>query len=219
MSQITLVRHGQANSQARDEQSYDKLSELGHQQARWLGEHFDASGERFARVYSGTLRRHRETAAGIGTERHAELVLDERLNEIRYFDLAHLALEQHGLAIPQGREEFARHSVRMIGMWRDGQLEDTPESYDHFMTRIREAIDEIAAGKGRALVVTSGGWIGVALAQLMELGPQQMSLMMMSVMNTSVTRLQPLNGQLMLAQFNALPHLETVQRQFARTHI
>ena len=29
MTQITLVRHGQANSNARDEASYDRLSELG----------------------------------------------------------------------------------------------------------------------------------------------------------------------------------------------
>lgn len=219
MTQITLVRHGQANSQARDEQSYDLLSELGHQQARWLGEHFDTSGERFARVYSGTLRRHRETAAGIGTERHAELVLDDRLNEIRYFDLAHLALEQHGLEIPTDREAFARHSVRMIGMWRDGKIADAPESYTHFLDRIEAAITDIAAGQGRALVVTSGGWIGVALAQMMDLGPEAMSRMMMAVMNTGVTRLHPLGGSLMLSQFNAVPHLETVQRQFAQTHI
>ena len=38
MSHITLIRHGQANSQARDEASYDRLSDLGHQQAAWLGE-------------------------------------------------------------------------------------------------------------------------------------------------------------------------------------
>ena len=41
MPHITLVRHGQANSDAKDEDGYDKLSDLGHQQARWLGEHFD----------------------------------------------------------------------------------------------------------------------------------------------------------------------------------
>jgi len=38
MSHITLIRHGQANTGARDEQSYDRLSALGHQQAAWLGE-------------------------------------------------------------------------------------------------------------------------------------------------------------------------------------
>ena len=37
MSHITLIRHGQANSAAKDEPSYDRLSDLGHQQAAWLG--------------------------------------------------------------------------------------------------------------------------------------------------------------------------------------
>ena len=37
MGEVVLVRHGQANSGATDEESYDRLSDLGHQQARWLG--------------------------------------------------------------------------------------------------------------------------------------------------------------------------------------
>ena len=31
MSNVMIVRHGQANSQARDEASYDQLSATGHQ--------------------------------------------------------------------------------------------------------------------------------------------------------------------------------------------
>jgi len=38
MGEIILVRHGQANSAADNEDDYDKLSDLGHQQAKWLGE-------------------------------------------------------------------------------------------------------------------------------------------------------------------------------------
>jgi broad specificity phosphatase PhoE len=40
MVQIFLVRHGQANSEAKDEVSYDKLSPLGKLQAGWLGQYF-----------------------------------------------------------------------------------------------------------------------------------------------------------------------------------
>ena len=40
MVQIFLVRHGQANSEAKDEISYDKLSPLGKIQAGWLGHYF-----------------------------------------------------------------------------------------------------------------------------------------------------------------------------------
>ena len=55
MSHITLIRHGQANSQAKDEISYDQLSDLGRQQARWLGDHLRGTGDVFARAYSGHL--------------------------------------------------------------------------------------------------------------------------------------------------------------------
>ena len=51
MLHLTLVRHGQANSDARDESSYDQLSVLGHQQARWLGAHFTAANVDFDQIY------------------------------------------------------------------------------------------------------------------------------------------------------------------------
>ena len=66
MGEITLVRHGQANSSATTEEDYDRLSELGHQQAEWLGEWMQGHEKPFDHVLSGTLRRHRETVAGMG---------------------------------------------------------------------------------------------------------------------------------------------------------
>jgi hypothetical protein len=39
------------------------------------------------------------------------------------------------------------------------------------------------------------------------------------VENTSLSRWLPLRGSLALTQFNALPHLEHPERQFARTHL
>ena len=40
MPEITMVRHGQAKQNATSEEDYDRLSELGQTQARWVGEHF-----------------------------------------------------------------------------------------------------------------------------------------------------------------------------------
>lgn len=59
MSTLTLVRHAQASFFADD---YDKLSELGIQQARKLGEYFVKTGQRFDEVYVGPAVRHRHTA-------------------------------------------------------------------------------------------------------------------------------------------------------------
>ena len=78
MGEIILVRHGQANSQATTEEDYDRLSDLGHVQAKWLGEWMRAHDQRFDHVVSGTMRRHRETVRGMGFEADE----DARLNEL-----------------------------------------------------------------------------------------------------------------------------------------
>ena len=55
MSTITLIRHGQANTAAQDEVSYDRLSDLGTQQAAWLAVGFGAIA---GHVFSFYLRFH-----------------------------------------------------------------------------------------------------------------------------------------------------------------
>ncbi|MFZ1909239.1 MAG: phosphoglycerate mutase family protein, partial [Burkholderiales bacterium] len=62
MAELVLVRHAQAAFGTDD---YDRLTELGHRQARWLGEYFGERAIEFDRVVTGTLRRHAETLAGI----------------------------------------------------------------------------------------------------------------------------------------------------------
>src|SRR6056300_883174 len=59
MSELILVRHGQASFGA---ESYDKLSDKGVEQVKILSQHWQALGERFDHIYSGTLLRQRETA-------------------------------------------------------------------------------------------------------------------------------------------------------------
>ncbi|WP_300440061.1 histidine phosphatase family protein [uncultured Mameliella sp.] len=219
MSFITLVRHGQANSSARDEGSYDRLSDLGWQQARWLGGYFEQTGEKFARVYSGTLRRHVETVEGISPASLAEPVQDARLNELAYFDMAQLMETQHGIAIPGDREEFILHLPQLLTMWRDGVLDGAPESWASFESRVTEALTEIAGGEGRALVVTSGGLIGMAMRVIMTLELKAMAHLCLAIENSSLHRIQPLATGLAMTQFNALPHLDSPERQHARSHL
>ncbi|WP_420326466.1 histidine phosphatase family protein [Mameliella sp.] len=219
MSFITLVRHGQANSSARDEGSYDRLSDLGWQQARWLGGYFEQTGEKFARVYSGTLRRHVETVEGISPASMADPVQDARLNELAYFDMAQLMEAQHGIAIPGDREEFILHLPQLLTLWRDGALQDVPETWQSFETRVTEALTEIAGGEGRALVVTSGGLIGMAMRVIMQLELKAMAHLCLAIENSSLHRIQPLATGLAMTQFNALPHLDSPERQHARSHL
>ena len=216
MSQVILLRHGQANSEARDESGYDKLSALGHQQARWLGEHFATSGEIFARVYRGSLRRHAETARSMGFEAAQE---DARLDEMAFFQLALLLQQQHGIGFPKEREAFAAHLPVLLEHWRRDEIADAPETFAQFETPVRDALSDIAAGDGRALVVTSGGLIAMAIRHVLGLDVPAMAQLCLSVENSSLHRLQAMPGGLTLVQFNALPHLEHPHRQHARSHL
>ncbi|MBO6866382.1 MAG: histidine phosphatase family protein [Thalassococcus sp.] len=219
MSQITLVRHGQANTTARDEASYDRLSDLGHQQAAWLGGYFRNSNERYARAYSGTLLRHRQTLQAMDLEFTSDPVVDERLNEVEYFTLATLFEEQHNVPLPGEREEFVRHLPKMFAHWRDGKIEGAPESFDDFRNRTQDALAEISEGEGPALVVTSGGLIGMAMMVTMRLDLEAMAHLCLSIENTSVHRLQKFPSALAPVQFNACPHLDSPERRLSRTHL
>ena len=104
MGELTLIRHGQANSGATTEEDYDRLSALGHTQAALLGDWMRAHADPFDLVLSGTMRRHRETAAGMG---YAPEIFDERLNEMEYFALARDMQVHHDIAPPNSPEDFA----------------------------------------------------------------------------------------------------------------
>ena len=216
MSHITLVRHGQANTAARDEKNYDKLSDLGHQQARWLGAHLRNTRSHYTRVYCGTLTRHAETAASMGLN---DPIHDARLNEIEYFTIAQLFEEQHGVAVPTDREGFVEHLPKTFAAWAKGDIENAPETFDQFETRVRDALRDIGTEGGPAIVVTSGGLISMVVRQAMGLDIPSMARVALAIMNTSMHRLHPIGAHLSPVLFNAVPHLEAPDRQYAQTHL
>ncbi len=219
MSQITLIRHGQANSAARDESGYDSLSPLGQRQSEWLGEYWDATDEAFDRVYAGALTRHQQTAQAMQAARFGEIVTDPRLNEVAYFDLSIRMHEQYSLPMPTSRDEFIDHLPLVFAAWQDGKIEGACESFQAFQSRVSDVLSEIAAGEGRALVVTSGGLIAMAVRVAMGLELGAFSRLALTIMNTSVHQLHPVGDGLTLTQFNAVPHLARPGRHHARTFI
>jgi len=217
MSHITLIRHGQANTGARDEISYDKLSPLGHQQAAWLGDHLRDSASHHPRVYCGTLTRHIETVAAMGMGDNA--IQDARLNELEYFTLAELLKDQKGVAIPAEREGFIHHLPTVFTAWQKDEIQSPPESFANFETRVDQAMADIAQGPGPALVITSGGLISMVMRQVLGLDTAAMARMALAVMNTSMHRLFPIGDHLSPVLFNAVPHLESPDRHHAQTHL
>lgn len=217
MSHITLVRHGQANSAARDEQSYDRLSDLGRQQAAWLGRHFKDQNQHHTRLYTGTLSRHIETAAAMETG--LTPIRDPRLNELEYFTLASAMEREHGLPLPTERESFVHHLPQVFAAWQQDRIAGAPESFAAFEARVQAALQDIAGGDGPALVVTSGGLISMVMRQSLRLDIPAMAAMALAIFHTSVHRMFPIGGQLSPVLFNAVPHLEPMARHHAQTHI
>lgn len=216
MAEIILVRHGQANSHAEDELAYDRLSPLGLQQARWLGAHLAGTSPHFDRVITGTLKRQTDTARAMGYDITRE---DPRLDELSYFALARAIEAQHGIPAPRDATEFSRYLPEVIAHWARGDLQDVPESFDHFSARITSLIEEICLEKGRILLVTSGGVIGMVMRHALGLDIPGMSKVMLQVMNSSMHRLEHVHDMLMLGTFNATPHLDSPDRAHARTFI
>ena len=213
MGEITLVRHGQANSAATDEAGYDKLSELGHQQAAWLGDWIQTHDGPFDTVYSGSLRRQRETVAGMG---YTNVKIDERLNEITYYDLT---AEMDALKLEAPRtspEDFVTHFPATLTAWRDGKIKGT-ETYENYSARVLAVIQEAAQPGKRILCVTSGGIIAKAVAHILLLDIPQMAQIAMPILNTSVHRIHVTDHGNILGTFNSSPHLDHSDRSAART--
>ncbi|MEM9575370.1 MAG: histidine phosphatase family protein [Pseudomonadota bacterium] len=217
MSHITLIRHGQANSDAKDEAGYDRLSPLGHQQSAWLGAYLNAQHQHHVRLYSGTLRRHVETAAAMKTG--LDPVFDPRLNELEYMTLSHALEAEHGIPFPSDQAAFITHLPRLFAAWQRDEIKGAPERFADFEARIAAVLDDIAQGEGPALVVTSGGLIACAMRQVLRLDIAGMAQMALAIYNTSQHRLFPVGGQLSPTLFNAIPHLENPDRHYAQTHV
>jgi len=217
MSYITLIRHGQANSQALTEADYDRLSPLGHEQARWLGAHLRDTQTHHARLYTGTLRRHAETAAAMETGLTA--TIDARINELEFFTMSAALEAEQGIPAPTDSSGFVTHFPRVLQAWKEGKIAGAPESFAAFETRVRDVLAEIGAGEGPALVVTSGGFIAMAMRLHLGLDIPAMANVGLAIMNSSVHRLYPIGGTWTPVMFNAIPHLEAPDRQHAQTHV
>jgi broad specificity phosphatase PhoE len=230
MSDLLLVRHGQA---AAFEADSDRLTELGHLQSHKLGEYLLAQGLEFDDVVTGSLRRHRETEAAVSRVFRAagrswpQPITDEGWNEydapnIMAVLLPKLASEDSGFAALMAafegsagdRAERNRHFQRMfevlMARWTTGQIEapgvETFAAFHARTKRARAAILE-RGGSRRVIVFTSGGPIG-ACVQMTVNAPDPMALELnWRVRNTSLTEFLFSQRRVSLDGFNQIPHL------------
>ncbi|CAM4055241.1 histidine phosphatase family protein [Roseateles saccharophilus] len=222
MGSLYLVRHGQASFGAAD---YDQLSANGHQQCRHLGAYWRERGQRFDAVFTGTLRRHAQSLAGIqeGYGEDLPAVALPGLNEydseavVRAIHPGPLgkptdpeAVKQHFRLLRQGLLAWMREETAPAGM---------PLHRD-FAAGVADALARVLAlGVGKqVLIVSSGGPIATAVAQVLDCPPESFVELNLRIRNSAVTEFAFNPRRHHLVTFNALPHLDSAETRGLVTH-
>lgn len=225
MSELFLVRHAQASFGTGD---YDRLSELGHRQARWLGEYFRYRGLQFDRVICGDMVRHRETAEnilhGMGLAA-AEHATDPAWNEFDFEAIISAYLGQFPEENPAqdaSPPTFSRILRNALQAWAGDRLEGPlPERWQQFEDRVSQALASMARQqeeRSRILVVSSGGAISMALRQVLEAPASAMVQMNLQLRNSSISHLFCRGRSMHFSAFNHVPHLDHPDRSGAVTY-
>ncbi len=227
MSVIYLIRHGQGSFGSGD---YDQLSSLGREQSGLLGAHFAELGERIDGVYSGSLRRQRETAelmvaALAEPARGLSITIEPAFDEydgtsILQAYASSLSADELARAGWPGlfadRKRFQLFLERAARAWVEGQIAaEGLVSWADFRGRVVAALEAIMAREGRAktlVISTSGGVIGTIAAHLLGLTNHIGIELNWAVHNASITRVIYSERKASLSMFNALPHLERAGR-------
>jgi broad specificity phosphatase PhoE len=215
MGTVIFVRHGQASFGSAD---YDRLSPLGERQCEALGEYFAQRGRRFDAVMRGTLRRHRQSLDAIarGLPGLPEALEWPGLNEYDGEALVRALVGE--LPAVDSREGYKKHFRLLrdaLAGWMEGRI--APEgmpSWPEFRSGVASALDHVRDNiEGDVLVVSSGGPISTAVAQVLGAPGSAMIELNMRLRNSALTEFVGSRTGHALAGFNAVPHLDVPGRE------
>lgn len=231
MSVLTLVRHGQASYMAED---YDRLSALGEEQARKLGEFWVKHRIQFDLCFHGPAKRHKQTLEIASQHvRQAGLSWPEsqavpELDEFDAFRMMQLLTPKLVESDPEVRRlsavfEANRHTPeagRMLQKlfeavsrsWCSG-VHDTPEleSWSQFRARIQAGIDrirKISAQSRNVVAISSGGPIAATVAQVLGLPPATAIEFVWLSRNGSFSEFLFSGERFSMHSFNSIPHFD-----------
>lgn len=224
MSDLYLVRHGQASF---GHENYDQLSELGYQQAHWLGEYFAERDIAFDRIITGDLSRQIQTAESIvsATNMDCQLETHAGFNEFDFKALLKIHLKQspprHEIDWSKPRQVY-QHLRFTIKAWSEGELDSAavPETWNDFTARIEDAVAFAQQyDQQKVLVVSSGGALSTALSQQMGFDVDSIINLNMQIKNTSVSHCFYEGDTSYVTHFNNVPHLDRPDRLASITYI
>jgi broad specificity phosphatase PhoE len=220
MGTLYLVRHGQASLGADD---YDNLSELGRRQSLRLGQYFAAKGLQVEAVLCGSLKRHAQTWAGIqsgmaGGATTAPVLTASVWPGLNEYDSEAVIASVHPAphAKPVTPEAYRAHFRLLrhgLEQWASGTV--APQGmplYSDFVRGIFAALDHVRSQhSGNVLLVSSGGPIATAVAQILGSSPESFVELNMRLRNTAVSEFAFNPKRHVLMTFNTLPHLDAPQ--------
>jgi broad specificity phosphatase PhoE len=211
MSQVLLVRHGQASWGAPD---YDVLSDVGHEQARVLGRAFAERGIAPTVVVRGRMRRHCETAEATGAAAGWDVPVteDHGWDEFDHEQMLRL----HPTGVGEGEEltraAFQQWFEEATLRWTSGaHAEEYDESFAHFGSRVEDALRRTVDRLDRsdtAVVFTSGGPVSWVATALLGGDPGLWTQLNPVTVNASVTKVVVGRRGTTLVSFNEHSHLE-----------
>lgn len=228
MGQILLIRHGQASFGSAD---YDRLSELGCEQARILGGWFTESGQRFTKVVCGSMLRQRQTAdacmaeLGEGERPTGAWLVDPCFNEYDHREVLERYRPEFGDPAQAGaflaassnpRAAFQEVFAAAMSRWMSGRFgSEYAETWPEFRQRCVQALERLVQGGARGesvAVFTSGGVIAALCQHLLDMSDTAAARLSWGLVNSGVTRILFQPGQTSLSYLNNHAHLERLSQ-------
>jgi broad specificity phosphatase PhoE len=215
---LLLVRHGQARAGTDD---YDRLSEVGVEQARHLGRWLATAGQPIDGVLVGGMRRHRQTFDALAAG-HAEAggpalpdpVVDRCLDEFDHHAVFDNFARDHAdhPAVAGSRAGGLQALGALIhaalGAWSEDRIAGVPETWQAFGDRVGRAAAALARREGEhVLVVTSGGVISRLAQAALGASDRAAVDLNLSLRNSGLCEFHLRPYGLALGSWNTLPHL------------
>lgn len=221
MSQLLLIRHGQASFGARN---YDRLSIQGERQARVTGRHLAGLDHEFDVIVTGDLSRQRRTAELATATRDdvPDMTIDTAFNEYDpgplFSAYLHRVLNENPELAAQrdtlfkDPRLFQRTFEGITRHWIAG----TPHEVDNFETWA-DFTGRVAAGLARLHddydrnasigLFSSGGPIAAAIASCVGASAEHTLQLNWSIYNASISELRSTRKGWRLSAFNDITHL------------
>lgn len=215
---MLLIRHGQASFGADD---YDRLSSLGEEQSRRLGQWLKQTGQTPELIAVGSLQRHLRTAdlcveaAQVDAPRLTLPELDEldhRELVARYRPdlVSQQALHAELAATGDPQRAFQRLFAAAVARWTGGEFDaEYTRSWSTFRAAVMQGLQTLAAHDARTIwAFTSGGPIGIMVNALTGSPADDPFALSWPLVNTSLTRVALAGKRHSLVSYNSWPHLE-----------